>query len=65
MWKLAEYYFEGHEYPFYVKWFIWCWHKPIYIGLPLMLFTIPLAIGELLLLFVIGLSHWGGKQDRG
>ena len=61
MQKLARYHLDGEKYPFYVRWVEWCWHKPIFIGLPLTLLVIPLVGVEALLVIVVVLSHWGRK----
>ena len=62
MQKLARYYLDGEKNPFYVRWVMWCWHKPIFIGLPLTLLAIPLMVGEALLAIMVVLSYWGRKQ---
>ena len=42
--------FEGEDegVPYYIQWATWCWHKPIWIGLPLVLLTPLLMLVDLL-----------------
>lgn len=28
--------------PYYIQWVVWCWRKPIWIGLPLVWLAIPI-----------------------
>ena len=57
-------YVVGEEFPLYIRWIIWCWHQPIYIGLPLSILFIPIILIDITYLIVYGLSHWGGKKRR-
>lgn len=57
---------EHDELPYYVQALIWCWHKPIWIGLPL---AAPLSLGGLAVDIITGIplgcylmiTHWGKK----
>jgi len=45
--------------PYYVQWAVWCWRKPIYIGLPLIILSIPLALVDVVLSVLNVLIRWG------
>jgi len=46
--------------PYTIDFAIWCYHKPIYLGLPLFLvcFT-PLVVFDMLYLLTFIPRHWG------
>ena len=45
--------------PVFIQYFEWCWHRPIYIGLPLAPLFAPLMILEIVALAVTTLARWG------
>ena len=49
----------GNKYPLYCRWAVWCWQKPIYIGLPLVSLILVIVWAELLLAGALALYMWG------
>ena len=45
--------------PAYIKWAIWCWHQPVYIGLPLTIFAFPIMAIDIIYLAVFIPLKWG------
>jgi len=45
--------------PIYIRWIEWCWHRPIYVGLPLVFMFIPIMCVEVAGLIVYALVKWG------
>lgn len=56
---LAAYPFDRK--PLYVSWFIWCWHRPIYIGLPLAEVFLALIYVDLICVIGWGLYRWAKR----
>ena len=50
--------FDNGGAPFYVQWAVWCWRKPIWIGLPLMVVMPFLLVVDLIYLIAYGLVEW-------
>lgn len=45
--------------PYYIQYVIWCWRRPIYVGLPLaVLFPLFLVI-DVIVIVLYGFTHWG------
>lgn len=44
--------------PYYVQWGVWCWHKPVWVGLPLIWLAIPLMPVDAIYGLVILLTAW-------
>ncbi|GAH84077.1 unnamed protein product [marine sediment metagenome] len=44
--------------PYYIQWVVWCWRKPIWIGLPLVWLAVPLAAVDAIYGLVILLTSW-------
>lgn len=45
--------------PYYAQWAVWCWRKPIYIGMPLIWLAIPIMLIDFLLAIVYLFVNWG------
>ena len=50
--------------PLYFKWARWCWHKPLYIGLPLILGVVVLAIADTIYAVYWVIRHWGKDENK-
>ena len=48
----------GQDAPFYIQWVIWCYRKPIWIGLPLVGLAIPIILIDLIYIIITGLVMW-------
>lgn len=49
--------------PLFWRWTMGCWHKPIWIGLPLLLIAVILVYVDLTCLILHLTLHWGeGKR---
>jgi len=49
--------------PYFVQWAVWCWRKPIYYGLPLIILSpLFLALDGMLALLWLAQS-WGKKEE--
>lgn len=62
MWKVIFYRFENeflNPGPYYIQWVIFCWHKPIYVGLPLAFLTPIFLIGDAVIGLVWLVTRWG------
>lgn len=44
--------------PYSVQWIIWCWRKPIWQGLPLLLLFIPILCVDFLYVIIAGIIIW-------
>ena len=45
--------------PYCIQWAIWCWRRPIYIGIPLLFLSIVLMVVDAILGLWYLLTHWG------
>ena len=45
--------------PLLTKWARWCWHKPPYIGLPLILGVFIIAIADPIYIIYLIIKYWG------
>ncbi len=57
---------KGSKDPWYIQWVFWCWLRPIYIGLPLMLpggFML-LVLADIPVLIWLLFIRWGGKHKE-
>lgn len=52
---------DNLEYPYFYQWAVWCWRKPIYIGLSLLVLCFPILVLEGAYLSFAILSKWGKK----
>ena len=60
-WPLVR---EHNQLPYYVQAVIWCWHKPIWMGLPPFVpFVLVCLLADFLTASTLGivwlLKHWG------
>ncbi|MBA7695673.1 hypothetical protein ES703_104306 [subsurface metagenome] len=46
-----------------IQWLVWCWRKPIYIGLPLIWLAVPIMGLDTLLAVVYIFVNWGGEPE--
>lgn len=44
--------------PYYIQWAVWCWRKPIWIGLPLVWLAVPMLAVDAIYGLVILLTSW-------
>lgn len=44
--------------PYYCQWAVWCWRKPIWVGLPLVWLSIPLMIVDVVYGVVCLIVNW-------
>lgn len=49
---------EHEAAPYYVQWAVWCWRKPIWIGLPLVWLAGPALVVDATYGLVILLTSW-------
>lgn len=49
--------------PWFADWARWCWRKPVYIGLPLSLLALIVAVVDLLYLVLYWWPKQWGKSD--
>jgi len=49
--------------PYYAQWVVWCWRKPIYMGLPLVWLAVPLMVLDVLLAVAYVFLKWGGDKN--
>ena len=51
------------NYPRYVRYILWCWQKPVWIGPILVaLGILPFIAADMGWLLWYGLTHWGEKR---
>ena len=63
LWKEYVKVFEyGGPVPYYTQWVVWCWRRPIYIGLPLAILTPVLIVIDVLLGMLWIFTRWGRKS---
>lgn len=48
--------------PYYARWAMWCWYRPVYIGLPLVVLCGPIMCVDIVITIILGLTLWGGKK---
>ena len=48
--------------PYYVQWVVWCWRKPIWIGLPLVILTPLFIIIDIIYIVGYGLTIWAKRR---
>ena len=49
---------EAEASPYYVQWAVWCWRKPIWIGLPLVWLLVPMMVVDVIYGLFIFLMSW-------
>ena len=49
---------ENEAAPYYIQWAVWCWRKPIWIGLPLIWVAGPIMVVDVIWFIVTGLVLW-------
>lgn len=49
--------------PYYLQWVLWCWHKPIWIGLPLFPFLYVFLVIDVIIGLAWVITRWGGKEN--
>ena len=49
---------EDETAPYYIQWAVWCWRKPLWVGLPLIWLAVPILVIDLIYIIVIGLVIW-------
>jgi hypothetical protein len=54
--------FSKEPAPYYWQWGVWCWQKPIYIGLPLIPLSIVVMAVDALFALIWLFTHWGKKE---
>lgn len=45
--------------PYYWKWIGWCWRRPIWIGLPLVVICVPVAAVDTAITLIKLVKDWG------
>lgn len=55
--------FSDDPTPYYLQWVVLCWHKPIYIGLPLLIIGFfPIMCLDMLVGIGWLITNWGRRQ---
>lgn len=49
--------------PWFADWARWCWRRPVYIGLPLLLLAFVIAVADLLYLILYWWPAQWGKSS--
>ena len=47
--------------PIFTRWILWCWHRPIYVGIPLVVLAFPLILLDGCLTAGYLFIHWGKR----
>jgi hypothetical protein len=50
---------KGNSYPYFMRWVQWCWHRPVYLGLPLIPLFVCFMFIDFLLLIAYVIIFWG------
>lgn len=45
--------------PYYFQWIVWCWRRPIYIGLPLVFLTPVFLVVDMVIGLLWVITRWG------
>ena len=60
--KFLNNYIHNNE-PSYARWVIWCWHQPIYFGLPLIILSPLFLVVDGIIFITYLLVSWGRQWE--